>query len=320
VSSAEDGLTFYSSVRFRPAVETEVRDTEATFRYRALSFDVEFPHGCRGAVRKLCEALANGSDMSQLKRGLPFAEEETHALLDTLDRFGLLTENVPSAPPSMLTGRDLWAAISELAERVKTTLSVPFTEALQARQATRAQLIAYAEQYLHVVRHGARIAAAAFASARTAQAEKTLETFAKGEFGHDRLLAASLVAVGLDPIEILNRNPWPETFAIISHLHVLADQDPLSFAGCLFVVEDATPEFHQAFLNCCRMHDLPEAFSRPILQHAAINDEGDHGNISRELLATVQLVSEEERDTVLSHVVTLLENLAALDQAIARAA
>ena len=97
-------LDFYTEVGFRPAVETEVRETDATFRLRRLSFDVEFPAGCQEAVAQFCASLRTGTSPAAIGDALPFALTETTSLLDTLDRYGFLTERARSQPGSTRTG------------------------------------------------------------------------------------------------------------------------------------------------------------------------------------------------------------------------
>ena len=110
--------------------------------------------------------------------------------------------------------------------------------------------------------------------------------------------------------------PLPETFAIISALQVFADQEPLTFKALVFLLEEASPEFHSAFIAACEYEGLSQEFWGPITKHAEINDEGAHGNISRSLLARVELVSVEERTVVLKQAVSMVENLIALEHAL----
>jgi len=312
--------SFFTSLGFRPAVETEVRDTDATFRFRSLSFEVEYPHGCGAAMSEFCRELERGSDPDRISKSLPFGKDDARALIDTLDRYGFLTERSPARPATAISGMELWRSVRALSERARATLPMPFTEKLLVGTASARQLVAYVEQYYNVVRHGAAIAAAAFANARSDDASAILENFARGEFGHDRLLERSLRAVDVDPQEVASRGPWRTTFAIISHLRVLADQDPLAFAACLFLVEEANEDFHQAFERCARAQGLPAAFIDPVLKHAAINDGEAHGNISAQLLGLIDAISFEESASVQCHVVSLLDSLSAFDQALAAVA
>jgi hypothetical protein len=103
---------------------------------------------------------------------------------------------------------------------------------------------------------------------------------------------------------------------LISGLQVLADQEPLSFKALVFLLEEASPEFHSAFVTACKQSGLCPDFWQPIVSHADINDTGDHGSISKRLLSQVKAVTTEERLVVLKHVATTIESLIALERAI----
>jgi hypothetical protein len=109
--------------------------------------------------------------------------------------------------------------------------------------------------------------------------------------------------------------PLPETFALISGLQVLADQEPLSFKALVFLLEEASPEFHDAFVTACERAGLGPDFWQPIVSHADINNDGDHGAISMRLLSQVETVTTEERLVVLKHVATTIESLIGLERA-----
>ena len=110
--------------------------------------------------------------------------------------------------------------------------------------------------------------------------------------------------------------PLPETFAVLSSLQVLADQEPLTFKALIFLLEAPNPEFHKAFVAACQQAGLNPSFWKPIIDHGMINDIGEHGSISARLLARIECVSVEERVVVLKHVVTMIENLVAFERAL----
>jgi hypothetical protein len=180
-------------------------------------------------------------------------------------------------------------------------------------------LLSYAIQYYHVVSHGPLIIAGALAQARSREARRRLDAFYLEERNHDLLLLDSLKSVGVDVLSHENAGLIPETFNLLSHLHVLADHDPLSFSGTIFLMEEENPEFHKLFIeNCDRLH-LAKGFWEPIVKHSDINVDGDHGNISCELLSLHENLTNEERIVVKKHLVTMIEMISALDCAISRA-
>ena len=83
----------------------------------------------------------------------------------------------------------------------------------------------------------------------------------------------------------------------------------LSFKAALFLFETPDTPFNEAFRDRCTEVGLPEEFWRPILLHATINDEYDHGDISAALLSEVACVSPEECIVVLKHLGILVETI-----------
>jgi hypothetical protein len=168
------------------------------------------------------------------------------------------------------------------------------------------------------VRAGPGIIAGSLAHAGDRTTRGILEQFLASELGHDKLIASALASVGIEEAEIDRVLPLPETFSIISALQVAADQEPLTFKALVFLMEEASPEFHQTFVSACEYEGLPAAFWGPITDHAGINDEGAHGSISERLLTQVETVTQEERCVVLKQAMTMIENLIALEHALLR--
>jgi hypothetical protein len=309
-------LSFYRAARFRPGVLTDVTSEAARVSYRELNLDLEHSSNAEEPLSRLFADLNDGVPIEGLEGRLgPFFEPALE-VLSALDRYGLLDEAAPRAPDAYLTGAQLWREVDALAKRMSHAPVDGLTVSLVDGSAARDQLVRYAREYFHIVRMGSRIAASALANTRL-ELVPALEAFLSGELGHDRMLAASLSAVELDPKEVAASNPLPETFAVITALQVMADQEPLSYAASLFLVERANPEFHEAFVACCGRHKLPDRFWRPILRHAGLNDEGDHGGISQELLELIPVVSDEEATGVKKQVIHLIDALVDLDLALA---
>ena len=87
---------------------------------------------------------------------------------------------------------------------------------------------------------------------------------------------------------------------------MLADHDPLSFAGTVFLMEEENPKFHELFKEACIAEQLPADFWEPIVEHSGINDSGEHGDISLELLSEYENVTCEEQIVIKKHLVTVL--------------
>jgi len=312
-------VSYYQQAAFRFGVEYLIGDTRIVFSYRdVVSFDIDCNRAASREIARLCRALEQGLD---LRDGLlQFGEFAPHAhdVLWALDRYGFLTETAPPEPGRAISGAAFWSEVAAFVERAKLKAQPILYEALRSGQASRAALIRYAREYYHVVRAGPGIIGGSLAHASDRTTRAILEQFLASELGHDRLIASALRSVGIGEAEIDCVPPLPETFAIISALQVAADQEPLTFKALVFLMEEASPEFHQAFVSACEYEGLPAAFWRPITDHAGMNDAGAHGSISERLLAEVEAVTQEERCVVLKQAMTMIENLVALEHALLR--
>ena len=310
-------IHYYRRAAFRPGVEYLIGETRIVFSYRdVVSFDIDCNTAASREIARLCRALEEGLD---LRNGLPqFDEFAPYAddILQALDRYGFLTETAPSEAGRTISGAAFWTEVAAFVERAKVKARPILYEALRSGRTSRAQLIRYAKEYYHVVRAGPGIIAGSLAHAGDRISRAILEQFLASELGHDRLIAAALASVGIAEAEIDRSLPLPETFSIISALQVAADQEPLTFKALVFLMEEASPEFHQAFVSACEYEGLGSAFWKPITEHAGINDEGAHGSISQRLLARVEAVTQEERWVVLKQAMTMIENLVALEHAL----
>lgn len=310
-------VSYYQQPAFRPGVEYLIGDTRVVLSYGdVVSFDIECNKAAAAEIARLCRALEEGL---YLTNGLPqFAEFAPHAhdILEALDRYGLLTETAPAEPGRTISGTAFWAEVAAFTERAKVKARPILYEALRSGRASRTSLIRYAREYYHVVRAGPGIIAGSLAHAGDRTTREILEQFLASELGHDKLIASALDSVGIGEAEIDRVLPLPETFSIISALQVAADQEPLTFKAIVFLMEEASPEFHRAFVSACEYEGLPASFWGPITDHAGINDEGAHGSISERLLAQVEAVTQEERCVVLKQAMTIIENLVALEHAL----
>jgi Iron-containing redox enzyme len=312
-------VSYYQQPAFRHGVQYLIGDTRIVLTYRdVVSFDIDCNKAASREIARLCQALEEGLDLTD---GLPqFAEFAPHALdiLQALDRYGFLTETAPSEAGRTISGAVFSTEVAAFVERAKVKARPILYEALCSGRASRAALIRYAREYYHVVHAGPGIIAGSLAHASDRTTREILEQFLASELGHDKLIASALASVGIGEAEIDRVLPLPETFSIISALQVAADQEPLTFKALVFLMEEASPEFHQAFVSACEYDGLPAAFWGPITAHAGINNEGAHGSISKRLLAQVEAVTQEERCVVLKQAMTMIENLVALEHALFR--
>jgi hypothetical protein len=297
--------------RFRDNVSTVVHLNEVELSLGARRCSFEFSTTERDAVSRLISDLESGGfTPAELQTRASEIAEQIPSLLIDFDRLRLLIDSDSEAADKTLSGAQLYREVRRLGDRLvrRIAKSVFYTSLLNG-QATRQQLIGYALEYYWIVKSAPGLIAPALASARSAQERTLLVDFLESELGHDSFLRTSLESVGLTPIEIENHVPLPTTFCLGASLGVYARQHPLSFKACLFLFEEARPEFVDAFDNHCRALDLPAAFHAPLRQHADINTDYNHEDISRALMQLENAVDSETCTVVKRHVSLLIETL-----------
>lgn len=122
---------------------------------------------------------------------------------------------------------------------------------------------------------------------------EALNRFYAEELGHDRLLLRALTSLGLPEGGVRSSIPLASTWALIDGLAYWARFDPLFFVATLGVLEGREVAV-DAFVTACKARGLPTAFVAPIETHARINVEGAHGELSRQVFASIDAVSDAD--------------------------
>lgn len=304
--------------KFRQAVSAAVRVNEVEISLGSGRCSFEFSETERDGVSRLISDLKSGGfTPNDLAARSPEIAEQISSLLIDFDRLRLLIESDSDTANTTLSGVQLYREVRRLADRlIRLVAKSAFHTALLNGQATRQQLIGYALEYYWIVQAAPGLIAPALATARSFKDRSLLQDFLKSELGHDRFLRTSLESVGLIAGDVENHQPLPATFCLGASLGVYARQHPLSFKACLFLFEEARPEFVEAFDDRCRALDLPVAFYAPLRQHADINTDYNHEDISRSLMELENALDFETCTVVKRHVALLIETMIQQEEAI----
>jgi len=297
--------------RFREAVRTTISGGEAELslgdRRCAFAFS---PEDEPGIARLFADLGAGGRSLDDLIARSREIGEQIPALLQDFDRLRLLTDSEPPATTGVLSGAQLYREVRRLADRVIGRVArSTFTTALRDGRATRQQMIGYALEYFWIVKSAPGLIGPALSTAHTAGERALIQDFLRSELGHDRFLGRALEAAGVTPAEMEAHQPLPATFALCASLGVYARQHPLSFKASLFLFERAQPAFIDAFDDRCRALGLPAAFHEPLRAHADINEDHDHEDISRALMAFDEAIAPEACTVVKRHVALMVETM-----------
>jgi hypothetical protein len=274
-------LELFDRPKFREHVRLVFDDDGVECEYREQGCRVDF--GGQPDVRRLVELIAEGGrTREQLERDVPALEGAVGDLLESLDVHGLLTESELPEPVDVVSGSQFYREARRVLERHhERVASGAFHRAMVDGSITRNQLVGYAIEYYHLVHLAPRLVASALAKEEPGRIPELLQDFFASELHHDRMLESALAAVSVTKEQAM-----------------------------LYLFEESSPDFNLAFGEACRAVGMPAAFARPILAHGTLNDEGDHGDISAQLLAEIPAVGPEERHTALKHLAIVVETLA----------
>ncbi|WP_437581498.1 iron-containing redox enzyme family protein [Sorangium sp. So ce887] len=305
---------FFQQPRLREAVTMQANGESCVLRYRDEEYEIDLaPETRDDSVRMLEMLLRGGKSMDELSNELPSLSHEVGRVCRDLDRFGLLTETFHK-PLEAKRGAQFYRELQRFIARVRQKFSTrSFYQGLVDGTLGREPLIGYALEYYHIVRMCPGLLAPALSYHESRKTLRILQDFFVSELNHDRLIERSLAAVGVERKDLDRLVPLPMTFTICSSLGVYARQHPPSFKAALFLFEEVSDEFHAAYKKRCVEVGLPEGFYKPILDHASINDDGDHGQISEALFAEIPCISEEEQKAVMRHIGILVESIVLMD-------
>lgn len=300
-----------SSPKFRDGVVVNFNDDSVSLLYREQSCDLEFEKSCMGDIRILLNILVQGkTKVDEIGRNVPALKDYVPSIIAELDRNGLLTEAELEIKDKSVSGKQLYHEVLFLFDKVmQKTAKSQFYNMLTDGKATSAQLTGYAMEYYHLTKLAPGILGPMLAKVEGRKSRKMLQDFLRSELYHDKMLEKSLTSVGITNEELDLTQPLPTTFSICASLGVYAQQHPISLKAALFMFERPYPEFNSAFKKRCEELNMPKRFYEPILRHAEINDDSDHGSISEMLLNDIPAISYEEKNTVKKHIVILGESL-----------
>lgn len=311
---------YYNRPVLREGVVSKVRTESASFSYWDTSFEVDFSPELKPALGNFLKRLEKGLDIESFEKKYPEFTSFAGDLFSTFDRYGFVTESSMPENGKYISGLAFWKEIDRYVTQYLGAKELPLAKRFLNGQIDKPILLNYALQYYHFVKAGPQIIASAMANADRSSVRDILEHFLVSELGHDKLLLKSLAGEGIKAEKVKKTIPLPETFALITAYQVMADQEPLSFYASVFLVEEERPGFNQLFKTTCKQLGLSEAFYKPILAHSEINEEEDHGEISREILQHYTMISSETRMVVLKQIQHILNCMIALESAIIREA
>ncbi len=296
---------------FKDGVIFEFKDTSIEIRYRDRGCAIAFLPEDQQEISQLLRLLQiGGLSSKQLAQWSPGIQEQIPELLNDFEERGLLAENQRKVSSLGVTGRQFYRELYRFVLQLKQKFPPsPFSQKMVDGTLSRNQLIGYALESYHITHLCPRLLAPSLAHHESPSTQKHLQEFFISELHHDRLIEKSLRSVGIGGEHLKQMQPLPMTFAICSALGVFANQHPLSFKAALMLFEEDDNQFQELFKQHCQTLGLPSQFYQPILLHAQINEEGDHQEITADLLAEEPYISLEEQWVVKKNMAILMESM-----------
>lgn len=296
---------------FQDRVFLKFQDSEVEIRYGEQGCSITIPPEYQEETVTLFRLLQiGGLSPEQLAQACPGIQEDIPELLMEFNHRGFLTETQREVKSHSLSGRQFYRELYRFLERLN--LQFPpslFSQKMADGTITKEQLIGYALESYHITHLCPRLLAPSLANYESTATQKLLRDFFVSELHHDRLIESSLNSVGIKPDQLERMQPLPMTFAACSSLGVFAYQHPLSFKAALLLFEQDDKTFYELFKQQCQAKELPAEFYNPILQHAGINEEGEHEDMTRLLLAEIPDVSPAEQLLVKKNMALLMESM-----------
>jgi hypothetical protein len=236
--------------------------------------------------------------------GLP--PDEARIALRLLDESLLLTEAAP--PPAGKSGLAFATELEDLYYNVWTRQEGGETELVRSifdGKAERAVILGWCLESYHVTSRAHDCLSPMLARFHGAFKRKAIAYFLD-EYRHDKLIMKSLLAAGFRRDDVERCLPLPYTHAVMNLLARWAHSDLLSFMGCLFVFE-GTPEIGDGYIASLAQYDLPEEFVKGQSVHNDINNDGGHGNITRDFFAMSEQIAPDDQARVIRNLRMLYE-------------
>ncbi|WP_413721774.1 iron-containing redox enzyme family protein [Sodalis sp. RH23] len=304
---------FFCLPRLRKGVAITVIDSGISLHYHEQGCDITVETQAKNSLLAFLKTLAKGKyNILQLIEKFP--EEESFSCNDVikhLDQLGLIDDGMQTQPSGALSGDDFYYSrlIPVIRKWQYNAGDSPFYSRMLSGKITNNEIIGFAMEYYHLVHMSPAIIAPALSHNVNNPIRSRLLNLFVEEYDHDKMLIACLDTVGIDESVLSARQPLPATFMANASLGVYARQHLLSFICALLLFETPSHIFNEAFINACIKNGLPENFYTPIIKHSDINEEGEHGLITLNLLKEIPVISAEEQNVILVHICSLIEML-----------
>lgn len=306
VAGVESTGRHFKQPALRSGVRIQQDKDSVSVAYAGRSFHMR--SGNAIDIHSVLMMLDGTHSIETLAEKAKVSRETLDAALTQLDGCGILVEGRYAMPPRLpaiefIQSLEEWTQVWYQSHYGYTNL----LKVLESGTASQTLLTQYAWEYYHITANALSAIGPSLSLETDPERLDLLRQFYLEEIGHENMLSRVLVSLGASAEEIVDSIPLPSTSYVVELLRFLSAHDPLSFMGALFLFE-GTEGQKDAIVDLLEKHypQLPTVFVEMLRKHDSINEEAEHGNISRKLYATVGGISRVDARRVMGTLYNLI--------------
>lgn len=298
--------------RLKEGVDIVKKQEALEIHYLGEEFSIAVDNNDQSSFLQFLNNLDGSLTLNQLVDNTSdWDSDDIHEFLLLLDQMWLLTD-AGQIKPEIYSGLDLILECEDLQRYlVRNRGENRLTRTITSGQATEKLLHGFTFEYYHVTSRVYDCLAPALSMINNSLCKNTMRRFFSEEYQHDLLVLKALENAGYTKDEVTNSVPLPYTAAVSNMLGSLAAQDPLSFMAVLFMFE-GKPWEDDYYVEALGLYKLPEGFVKYQKIHSEINQNGEHGLVSREMIATYPVISSIDRKRVLKNICLMFDTLSSM--------
>lgn len=300
--------SFFEKPLLKTKIKIDLMDDRInlTFKEDALTI---LPDGkSLESIFVFLNALNGNNTILDIAKYTNFTKEEVIEYIDFLDQEHLILEGENTFDNGAISGKNLILLVEEYIQSWTNEKGLdPFNQMVKSNKATKSLLVGFALEYFYVTKRAFTTLIPSTLFQLSTPIKLELRKFAMEEFNHDKFMVKSLESVGISKEDAYNHIPLPSTAALMNLLNTWSHYDPLSYMASLFVFEEASDG--NEYLESLKSYNLPEGYIKPMYDHSDVNDNGDHGAISRNLLKHVEYVSVDDQKRVIKNMRLLIDTV-----------
>ncbi|WP_078409906.1 iron-containing redox enzyme family protein [Priestia abyssalis] len=298
---------FFNKPLLKPETQINNSNEVITLSYKEDSLSIEPDDKSIDSIQLFLKSLDGTNSIQEISNITGYSEEEVVVYVNSLDKELFIMEGGENFEKG-ISGKNFMIKLEEYVQRWTNQKGTdPFNDIVKSNKATKSLLVGFALEYFYVTKRAFTTLMPSTMFQLSPQIKQELREFAMEEFNHDRIMVRALESVGISREDAYNHIPLPSTAALINLLSFWSHHDPLSYMASLYIFEEASDG--NEYLQSLEQYDLPKEYIKPMYDHSDVNEDGDHGAISRNLLKHIEYVSLDDQKRVIKNLYLLINTL-----------